>query len=135
LFSVAHQGFQQNLSNKLSTWCQFHQHFTLSFYARRSQKHKKDLTTWLRICIFALMVSAHVKAACKMLVKLPWDLKIDFDVLAFDWRQLIILKFKVKVPNRLAVKDFSNFWKKIYCNYKLEAHCRCCLLKTRPNIV
>ncbi len=30
-----------------STWAQFHQRATYSFCARRSQKHKKILTTWL----------------------------------------------------------------------------------------
>ena len=28
---------------EIDPWCQFHQHFTSSFYARRSQKHKKTV--------------------------------------------------------------------------------------------
>jgi len=43
----------------LNIWCQFHQHFTLSFNSRRSQKLKKTLMTWLS---FALLGSEHVKA-------------------------------------------------------------------------
>jgi len=45
---------------------QFHQHFTRAIFVHRSQKRKKtdSLTVF-----FALMGSASVKAACKMLVK------------------------------------------------------------------
>ena len=48
-------------------WSQFHQHFTCSFYTRRSQKRKND--SQLKQ-LFSLSGSACVKAACKMLVKL-----------------------------------------------------------------
>ena len=51
----------------LSSWGQFHQHSMSSFYACRSQKHKT--AAWLD-SLFALLVSAHVKAAYTMLVKL-----------------------------------------------------------------
>ena len=45
--------------------------FKHSFYTRRSQKRKKLLEL---IIFFALLRSAHVKVACKMLVKLtPWQ--------------------------------------------------------------
>jgi hypothetical protein len=33
--------------NGVAIWGRFHQHFTYSFYARRSRKHKKILTTSL----------------------------------------------------------------------------------------
>ena len=45
-----------------SIWGQFHQHFTFSFYAYRSQKCKKDSQLNQH---FALSGSASVKAACK----------------------------------------------------------------------
>ncbi len=51
---------------------QFHQHFTCSFYAHRSQKHKNtdSLTAF-----FALLGSGCIKAEHKMLMKLtPADL-------------------------------------------------------------
>ena len=44
--------------------------FTHSFYARRSQKRKK--AAWVD-CFFAILGSACVKAARKMLVKLTYD--------------------------------------------------------------
>ena len=46
----------------------FHQHFTRSFYERRSWKRTKLLK--LTDFLFALLGSARVKAACKMLMKL-----------------------------------------------------------------
>ena len=49
------------------TWSQFHQHSTSSFYACRSQRRKKDSQVKL---LFALLGSARVKAARRMLVKL-----------------------------------------------------------------
>ncbi len=48
-------------------WGQFHQRFMSSFFALRSQKRKKTLMTRLSL---ALLGSLHVKAACKMLLKL-----------------------------------------------------------------
>ena len=50
---------------------QFHQHFTSSFYASRSQERKKllDLTVFV-----ALLGSACLKVACKMLIKLTPEL-------------------------------------------------------------
>ncbi len=42
-----------------------HQHFTRRFYMQRSQKYKKDCRL---DCIFAILGSASVKAARKMLV-------------------------------------------------------------------
>ncbi len=45
----------------------FHQHFTSTFYVRRSQWHKKDLQLWLYF--FALLESARLKAAHLILVK------------------------------------------------------------------
>jgi len=46
--------------------CQFHLCSTSSFYARRSQKRKE--TVKLSVS-FALLRSAHIKAARKMLMK------------------------------------------------------------------
>jgi len=48
--------------------CQFHQHFTRSFYTRRSQKRKTTLS-WPD-CLFALSGSTHVKAVRRRLMKL-----------------------------------------------------------------
>jgi len=40
--------FHSNHMNKLSIIrCQFHQRYTIKFYAQRSQKDKKILTTWM----------------------------------------------------------------------------------------
>jgi len=47
--------------------CQFHQHFSRSFYARRSQKRKKYSQA---VSIFGLLGSALVKTTQKTLVKL-----------------------------------------------------------------
>ncbi len=48
-------------------WCQCHHHFTRSFYACRSQKHKKD---WQLNVFFTLLGSASVKAVRRTLMKL-----------------------------------------------------------------
>jgi len=50
------------------SWCQFHQHFMHSSYARRSQKLKKTLMT--QLSFFAHLGSARVNAARKTLEKL-----------------------------------------------------------------
>jgi len=55
------------MSENLKPWFQFYQHFTHSFYTRRSQKQKKSDN--LKVS-FALLESAQVKAACRMLMKL-----------------------------------------------------------------
>jgi len=52
---------------EFETRCQLHQRYTHSFYVRRLLKHNKD---WQLDCIFALLGSAHIKAARKMLIKL-----------------------------------------------------------------
>ncbi len=49
------------------TRCQFHQRFMRCFYARRSQKRKKQLSHQY---LFTLSGSAHVKAVCRTLIKL-----------------------------------------------------------------
>ena len=56
---------------KIVNWGQFYQHSTCSFYARRSQKRKKDCQVKQ---FFVLLGSSSVKAACRMLVKLTPDL-------------------------------------------------------------
>jgi len=63
--------------NATEIWCQFHQLFTYSFYARRSWKHKKILKT--KLYFFALSGSTSVKAVRGTLMKstqatnfLPW---------------------------------------------------------------
>jgi len=48
----------------------FHQHFMCSFYSHRS--HKGQNTFKLSVS-FALLGPEHVKAVCKMLVKLTLD--------------------------------------------------------------
>jgi len=53
-------------ANKNLTRCQFHQCFTISFFAYRSRKHKKD---WQLLWFFALLGSAQVKAAHRSLMK------------------------------------------------------------------
>ena len=50
------------------TWCQFHQHSTYSFYARRSRMLKKRQSS--QHCHFTLLGSGSVKVACRMLTKL-----------------------------------------------------------------
>ena len=62
---------QQSLANKQRFGVNFINVFTCSFYACRSQKHKKllELTVF-----FALLGSGYIKAVRKMLVKLtPGD--------------------------------------------------------------
>jgi len=54
---------------------QIHQHSTYSFYARRSQKRKKDCYVFN---LFTLSGSTSIKAARKTLVKLTVVLKFDF---------------------------------------------------------
>jgi len=56
-----------SISQSTTTLSQFHQRFTHSFYARRSQKCKKD---WQLDCFFTLLGSARVKAVRRMLMKL-----------------------------------------------------------------
>jgi hypothetical protein len=55
------------VSSGFSTWGQFHQCSTSSFYASRSQKWKK--TVKLSV-FFSLLGSASAKAACRTLMKL-----------------------------------------------------------------
>jgi hypothetical protein len=52
----------------LVIWCQFHQHFTYNFYARRCQKRKKIQLS--HKYLFTLSGSASVKAVCRTLMKL-----------------------------------------------------------------
>ena len=52
---------------ELSTWGQFHQRSTSSFYACRSQKRKKTVKL---SSFIVLLGSARVKVACRTLVKL-----------------------------------------------------------------
>ncbi len=57
----------------VQSWVQFHQCFTSSFYARRSQKCKKYSQA---VGIFAHLGFGHVKALCKTLMKLTPALKV-----------------------------------------------------------
>ena len=58
---------------------QFHQHFMSSFYARKSQKCKKD--SQLKQ-FFALSGSVGVKAACKHVDEIdPWWIRGKFSLL------------------------------------------------------
>ena len=63
----------QRSSGPQSFRSQFHQHFTSSFYAHRSQKCKNLLNLTV---FFELLGSAHVKAAHKTLVKLTPGLSL-----------------------------------------------------------
>ena len=57
---------------------QFHQHFRSSFYARRSQKRKKDSQLKL---LFALLGSASVKAARKLVDEIdPWSQQTNYSI-------------------------------------------------------
>ncbi len=53
---------------KRQTRCQFHQHFTRSFYACRSQKRKNVQLS--HQYLFTLLGSESVKAVCRTLMKL-----------------------------------------------------------------
>ncbi len=50
-----------------SSWGQFHQRSTSSFYAGRSQKHKKESKV---VSLFCTLGSALAKAACRMMMTL-----------------------------------------------------------------
>jgi len=54
--------------DEIDTWCQFHQHFTQGFYARRSQKGKKIQLS--HQYLFTLLGSARIKAVRRTLMKL-----------------------------------------------------------------
>jgi len=60
--------FQSCKKTPQETRCQFHQRFTCSFYACRSQKRQMTLLTWLSF--FAHSGSTCVKAVCRTLMKL-----------------------------------------------------------------
>ena len=72
--------------------------FTRSFYTCRSWKRKKllELTVF-----FALLGSALIKAACKMLVKLT---------LALLLLLLLFSHIKVKTENKTIVSNLWTFW-------------------------
>jgi len=56
------------------TWCKFHQHFTYSFYTRRSQKRKKIQLS--HKYLYTLLGSMNIKAVRKTLMKLsPGELQ------------------------------------------------------------
>ena len=75
--------FETGSDNK--TWGQFHQQFTSSFYAGRSQKRKKDKQ---HKQLFALSGSSGVKAAPKHVDEIdPWSsfsAQLIFGVCTFD---------------------------------------------------
>jgi len=71
LFAGANHGMKLIILGKVKEiWTQFHQHSTYSFYARRSQKRKKILMTWLYFLCFWDLWGMSVKAVHKMLIKL-----------------------------------------------------------------
>jgi len=49
---------------QLDTWGKFHQHFTSSFYWRRSQKRKKTLVTWQFFWAFGIYVHKSCSLTC-----------------------------------------------------------------------
>jgi len=50
--SIYFQHIRTRFVKPINYRCQFHQHFTRSFCASRSQKHKKILTNWLNSYAF-----------------------------------------------------------------------------------
>ena len=63
-------------------WGQFHHHFTSSFYARRSQKRKKD--SQLKQ-LFELLGSLYVKASCKHVDEMRPEI-LEVDAISVGWR-------------------------------------------------
>jgi len=57
--------------DEIDTWGQFHQHFTQSFYVRRSQRHKNTVKPSV---FFALLESARVQACPKNVGEIWWPL-------------------------------------------------------------
>ncbi len=86
---------------------QFHQHFKRSFYAHRCQKHKNTVKPSV---FFALLGSAWVKAARKLLVKLtPWwwwcRSRLDWNISPLRTRAAL---FVVSQCERIRNSDDSN---------------------------
>jgi len=68
--------------DEIDSWAQFHQHSTYSFYGRRSQKHKKILTTWLTLTSLG---TTWVKSACKYVGEIdPWTMPLRKKV---EWKR------------------------------------------------
>jgi len=71
----------------VATWCQFHQRSSRSFYRSRSRKQKKYSQAF---GLFALLGSAHAKAASRTLMKLTTDYKVTIS-LEYQITQLSLL--------------------------------------------
>jgi len=90
------------------TRCQFHQRFTCSFYACRSQKRQMTLLTWLSF--FAHSGSTCIKAVCRMLMKLsPTSCSCVFCFEPKFWK---IIK---SLPNRNQLRRGEVAWRR-WCN-------------------
>ena len=82
-------GFQLTLS-----LCQFHQHFTPSFYMHRSKKHKKTVNSSSFFCFWHLCME-----------KLPVNYIVDKIDPVCQFHQLFGIKRKWAGRNHLAQKD------------------------------
>ena len=95
------------------SWCQFHQHFTSSFNAQRSQKSKKTVKS---SSFFVLLGSECVKAARKYvdeidswLCSFVWNVLIEF-VTKLIWSTNLLNWINMLVTcERTVNKNFNNF--------------------------
>jgi len=81
---------------------QFRQRSTYSFYARRSQKRKKDSQV---VNLFTILGYMSAKAACKMLVKLTPGLSLPYSLSPFHPLSV----FLSSIYLRLSLTLFSQF--------------------------
>jgi len=78
-----------NISSFILTFrCLFNQHFTSSFYTRRSQKHKNNSQA---ISHFAFLGYTHVKAAYKHVGEIDSSRQSCFNHTSYPWCLLTIL--------------------------------------------
>ena len=98
---------------KLTPRVNFINVFTHSFYASRSWKPKKllELTDFC-----ALLGSACLKAACKMLMKLTPNLQISFDHMFAD------VNFQATNQILIFVEIFQKFWKRFHRILQHQLH-------------
>ncbi len=100
-------GIPRRMFQNIVTWCQFHQHFTQSFYACRSQKRQITLKTWLYF--FVHWESGLVKAAHKTMMKLTpgynsWNV---INVKEWTFKSLFIYK---RCLLFIFIDNFKFFW-------------------------
>jgi len=115
----------------------FHQHFTCSFYVRRSQSAKNTVKP---LVFFALLGSLHVKAGCKMLMKLTPKEREEKRVLVTSfvyifWGRktnlvLLLMLMLLLLSGKWKYGLFLNWY--LY-NYKELLHCMINSYKTFKN--